>query len=115
MEIRDNLKMLFPPVITGIYSLLVVMGGVIGYVQAHSYASLYMGLAFGISLSLCSLLMLKGKKAAYLVALVLMCILALFFCYRFALTQKFMPAGLMLVLSCASGLLLFLKRPASLS
>lgn len=113
MENRKNLIMLFPAVVTGIYSCLVIMGGIIGYVQAQSYASLYMGLAFGVSLSLCCLPMLKGKKSAYVVALVLTCALALFFGYRFALTQKFMPGGLMFVLSCTSGFLLFLKRPGT--
>lgn len=111
MENREGLKMLFPVVVTGIYSLIVVIGGVIGYQQAQSEASLYMGLTFGLLLCLCELFMISGKKAAYVVALILMCILALFFGYRFALTQKFMPAGMMLLITCLSGFLMLRKNP----
>lgn len=111
MENREGLKMLFPVVVTGIYAFLVTIGGIIGYKQAHSHMSLYMGLIFGISLMLSSLFMLYGKKVAYIVALVLISALTLFFGYRFALTEKFMPAGFMLILSIVSGLLMLAKNP----
>lgn len=111
MENGERSTMLFPVVVTGIYSFLVAIGGLIGYQQAQSHMSLYMGLLFGILLALCSLFMVYGKRAGYAVALILMCVLAFFFGYRFVLTEKFMPAGLMLVLSCTSALLMLTKNP----
>lgn len=89
------------------YGILVCVGGVIGYLTAHSIASLAMGLLFGVALLGCSAGMLKNKIVAYYACMGLTTTLSAFFIYRFLHTLKVMPAGLMAVISLAilSGLL----------
>jgi uncharacterized membrane protein (UPF0136 family) len=91
----------------GLYAALLLVGGVIGYLMAGSSASLAMGTAcallFGVLASQ------KGKMASY-ATFGLTLLLLLFFGYRFALAFKFMPAGLMALVS----LLLTLKLGSEL-
>lgn len=84
---------------TLIYALLVLGGGVMGYVQARSAASLISGIVFGLPLLACGWFLWQGNIAAGYVAGLLTVILVLFFGYRFLTTNQFMPGGLMLLLS----------------
>lgn len=86
-------------VITFVYSLIVAAGGVIGYITAGSYASLIMGLSFGTLLFISGWAMLQKSTLAHFSAVTLSAMLALFFLYRFAITWKVMPAGMMAALS----------------
>lgn len=96
-----------------IYGILVFTGGLIGYLQAKSKASLIAGGASGAILMAIGWLMLQGVAAAPYAALLTAIALAALFGKRFAEKKKFMPAGLMLVLSLLMvGLLgLHLFRP----
>ncbi len=67
--------------------------------QAKSLASLIAVLLFGIAILLCGWWMAKGVVTAVYVALSLAGFLVLFFGYRFVSAGKFMPAGMMTVLS----------------
>lgn len=96
------------PVTVGIYSFIILAGGMIGYIKHHSQASLMMALSFSILLAICSLGMLKNNKYAFLASKVLTGALLAFFTYRFYLKQQFMPAGLIALLSVATLAILFL-------
>lgn len=85
-----------------IYGLLVLLGGVMGYVKAKSQASLVSGLGSGVALLvawlICRQLPLVGLGLATLIGLILFIV----FVKRFSNTRAFMPAGLMMVLSFAA-------------
>jgi uncharacterized membrane protein (UPF0136 family) len=66
-----------------------------GFLKARSKASLIASLAFAIPLSLCAMRIISEP----IVADILLMILLVFFGLRFARGRKFMPAGLMIILS----------------
>ena len=81
-----------------IYAFLLLIGGMIGYFTANSLPSLIMGTSFSLIFAVLSL---QTGKIASFVTLALASLMALFFSYRFFLTQKFLPAGLMCIASIA--------------
>lgn len=103
--------MKFSTITTWIYAALMLVGGVVGYIQAHSIPSLISGVVFSTLLFGSGFLMFKEKKIGYVFALTLVCLLTVFFSYRFASTEKFMPAGLMTIISAAVGIALLTKNP----
>lgn len=91
--------MSFTSIFTIIYGILVIIGGIIGYAAAASIPSLVMGSGFGIVIAASGLGMLYRQKWGFPLALLSVFILTIFFSYRFILTMKPMPAGVMLALS----------------
>ena len=92
-------------IIISCYALFILIGGIIGHLAAQSLASLIASSLFAILLLISSTLMVKGKKrVGYYLATLLTTLLFAFFTYRFFLTLKFMPGGMM---ACISALLLF--------
>jgi len=90
------------PIITGfvlIYALLVLVGGVIGYVKAKSQKSLISGISSGLGLLvawwLCRIIPIMGLGLATLISLVLFIV----FIIRLFRTRSFMPSGMMMVFS----------------
>jgi uncharacterized membrane protein (UPF0136 family) len=85
-----------------IYALVVLLGGVMGYLKAKSKVSLFSGLGSGIALLVawivCRQAAMAGLGLATLIALVLFVV----FILRFLKTRAFMPAGLMMVFSFAA-------------
>ena len=77
-----------------VFGLLVVAGGVIGYVKAHSLPSLAAGLFFG-NLLMVSIWLKWGNYLADIVSISLL----IFFIMRLINTGKFMPAVLIIVLA----------------
>lgn len=100
-------------IITLVYAILVLAGGIIGYVKADSVPSLVMGAGFAIPLILCAKLMRDNKTYAYVGAVVLIGLLLAFFGHRFLVTAKFMPPGLMAVLSLLAMSALLSSRPVA--
>lgn len=98
-------------IVTGVYALFVLIGGIIGYTTADSIPSLAMGTVFALLLAGCAKLIWDKKSAGYVGAIVLMGVLLAFFGYRFILSTKFMPAGLMTILSLVAMSALLSKRP----
>lgn len=94
-----------------VYALLVFLGGIFGYVKAGSVPSLVMGVAFAVILSTSAFAMFNGKKAGFFTAAAAIIFLIAFFIYRFALTAKFMPSGLMSLISLVVLVILFFRRP----
>ena len=80
-----------------IYIVLLVVGGVIGFLKANSKVSLYMSGGFAAALVLCAVPNFLDVKFRAGMANILMATLLVVFAIRLAKTKKFMPAGLMLV------------------
>jgi uncharacterized membrane protein (UPF0136 family) len=78
-----------------IYSFLLAIGGVFGFLKASSTISLYMGLSSGIALFTTSHFIYRGKKWALIFSLILIFLLTCFFTTRFIKTANFMPGGFM--------------------
>lgn len=77
-----------------IYILLLVTGGVVGCVKAKSQVSLYSSLLFGALLALCALNVIPLSAANWIWGALL-----LVFVIRLAKKKKFMPAGLMVLVT----------------
>jgi uncharacterized membrane protein (UPF0136 family) len=78
-----------------IYIVLLVIGGLIGFLKAGSKMSLITSVSFAAILSMCA----KGIIFQPQVADIILGILLVFFGWRLTKSKKFMPNGLMLVLS----------------
>jgi uncharacterized membrane protein (UPF0136 family) len=78
-----------------VYIFLLLIGGLIGFFKGKSRVSLFMSVAFAVILVLCALDIIFKPYVADIV----MAILLLVFTMRLAKTKKFMPAGLMLVVT----------------
>ncbi len=84
------------------YGILALVGGIIGYVQAQSKASLISGVASGLLLILAGVMQLLGQQAGLILATVITSVLVIVFAIRLIKTRKFMPAGLMSLLGIVS-------------
>jgi uncharacterized membrane protein (UPF0136 family) len=84
-----------PNKVLWIYIVLLVVGGMVGFVKAKSKVSLVMSAAFAAALSLCA----AGIIFQPYVADILLAALLVVFAMRLGKTKKFMPAGLMLVIT----------------
>lgn len=78
-----------------VYIVLLFLGGLMGFLKAKSKVSLYTATAFAVVLILCNLKILFQPVAADVVLVVLL----VFFTYRLTTSKKFMPNGLMAVLT----------------
>jgi uncharacterized membrane protein (UPF0136 family) len=81
------------------YGLIVFLGGLMGYVKAQSMVSLGTGLFFSAALFLSAAAIFKNYAAGQLGAILLSIVLGLLFLYRFWATEKFMPSGMMALIS----------------
>jgi uncharacterized membrane protein (UPF0136 family) len=81
-----------------VYGILVVIGGIIGYIQANSKVSLFSGIISGLLLLIAAYLQLQEQTWGLILAVVVTAVLVVVFALRLAKTRKFMPAGLMTVL-----------------
>jgi uncharacterized membrane protein (UPF0136 family) len=86
----------------GIYAVLLAVGGIIGFKKAGSRPSLIAGLASAVAAIAALLLSFQSPIWGMVLGSVLSVVLSLFFGYRFLVkTRKFMPAGLLAVVSLA--------------
>src|ERR1044071_5640724 len=81
-----------------IYIVLLVAGGLVGFLKAGSKASLIASSSFAAALVLCAI----GVIFQPHVADILLAVLLVFFAMRLTKTKKFMPNGLMLALTLAT-------------
>src|SRR5437868_15029735 len=81
------------PTILWIYIVLLVAGGVMGLVKGKSKISLIASIGFAIPLIYCAL------RYRFDIATWILLILLLFFAWRLLKSKKFMPAGLMVLLT----------------
>ena len=88
----------FANLILWIYIILLVIGGLIGFLKAKSNVSLIMSVSFAALLALCA----AGIVFQYYVADILLAALLVVFAMRLSKTKRFMPAGMMLILTLAA-------------
>ena len=74
-----------------VYIVLLVAGGVVGFVKAHSKMSLLTSLGFAVLLVLCAVRVIPDPIIADIILIVLL----IFFGMRVAKSKKFMPMGMM--------------------
>jgi uncharacterized membrane protein (UPF0136 family) len=89
-----------------IYIVLLVIGGLVGFLKAGSKVSLIMSACFAAALALCA----AGIIFQAYMADILLAALLIVFALRLGKTRKFMPAGLMLILTIAALALRHLPR-----
>jgi uncharacterized membrane protein (UPF0136 family) len=93
-------------IVLWVYIVLLLAGGLTGYLKAGSKISLVTSAIFAVALALCAL----NKIPMYPTAPILILLLGLVFGMRFMNGRKFMPSGLMLGLSAIALILLFVLR-----
>jgi uncharacterized membrane protein (UPF0136 family) len=84
-----------------IYAFLLLIGGYIGFAKAGSRPSLIAGILSGFAALMAVYLTTKSPGLGLGTGAAMALLLAGFFAYRFLKTRKFMPAGLLAVLSVA--------------
>jgi uncharacterized membrane protein (UPF0136 family) len=87
-----------PAIILWIYLAILVAGGVYGYVKARSKVSLVTSLIFGALLAVAAM----GWFGWVYAGDVILAILVVVFAMRFQKTRKFMPAGLLTIITIAA-------------
>lgn len=87
-----------PELILWIYIVLLVIGGVIGFLKAGSKPSLIASSIFAVALAMVNLRIVNVRHLAD----ILLGLLIIVFAMRFAKTRKFMPAGMMIILTVAA-------------
>lgn len=93
-----------------IYGVLLLIGGLMGYLKAQSSASLIMGGIFAIMSFVCAVAIYKEKIWGIYLSFAISLFLAFFFGYRFYSSLKWMPAGMMLIVSALLFLILLCKH-----
>jgi len=87
-----------PTTVLWVYIVLLVAGGLVGFLKAGSKASLIASASFAAALILCAIGVISPPRAAD----ILLAVLLGFFALRLTKTKKFMPNGLMLALTVAA-------------
>jgi len=87
-----------PNRILWVYIVVLVAGGLVGLLKANSKISLIMSLAFAAALALCATDIVQVPRLADIILI----FLVVFFGLRFAKSKKFVPAGLMSILTAAT-------------
>ncbi len=85
-----------------IYIILLLVGGLIGFLKAGSKVSLITSAVFAAMLIVAAIPSLLQPGSRQLVVDGIMAVLLVVFAVRLAKTKKFMPSGLMLVLTIAA-------------
>lgn len=96
--------------LVAVYGLIILIGGLIGFLKAQSLPSLIAGLSFAILLLFCAWGIKKNYLLGYIGSVVTSGLLAVFFGFRFYNSGSFMPAGLMVILSVVVFVWLLVKR-----
>lgn len=84
-----------PDVILWIYIVFLVIGGLIGFFKAGSKVSLIVSASAAAILTLCQIGVIFERRMIDIVLAILLVV----FAWRLAESKKFMPAGLMVVLT----------------
>src|ERR1700720_1394131 len=84
-----------PNKVLWIYIILLVIGGLIGFLKGKSKVSLIMSVAFAAALMLCAADIIFKPYVADILLIALLVVFAM----RLTKTKKLMPAGMMLVLT----------------
>jgi uncharacterized membrane protein (UPF0136 family) len=84
-----------------IYAVLLIVGGIIGFIKGRSRPSLIAGILSGLVAvgAIFWIAATNNEQGGYALGLLLSIVLFLFFGYRAAITRRFMPAGMLAVAS----------------
>ncbi len=86
--------------VLGVYAVLLIVGGLIGFLKARSRPSLIAGVVSGlIAAGAAVLSSTYNEDLGYSIALILAIVLFLFFGTRAVTARKFMPSGMLTVAS----------------
>lgn len=85
-----------------VYGLIMIGGGYLGYVKAQSRVSLIMGCASGVIVVISALVTKVNPFVGQVIFAVLAGVLTLVFGFRLFQTAKFMPSGVLFLLSAAA-------------
>ncbi|MBI3941211.1 MAG: hypothetical protein HY315_10285 [Acidobacteria bacterium] len=94
---------------TALFGFFVLAGGCFGYAKVRSVMSLAAGISCGALLLYAAYALREGQAAGIIIAWVVSVLLAVIFAIRWTRTRKFMPAGVLLLLSLAELALLWLR------
>jgi uncharacterized membrane protein (UPF0136 family) len=92
----------FPVLVLWIYIVLLFLGGLVGFLKAGSKISLIMSASFAAILVLCNTNAVFQPHFAQVLATIVLVFLMVFFSVRLTKSKKFMPNGLMAVLTLAA-------------
>ena len=88
-------------IIVWVYGVLMAVGGVIGYVKVRSKASLLSGLGFGLMLLASGYGVWQRSRDSLVASAVMAALLVAIFAVRLTKTRRFVPAGVLAILSLA--------------
>lgn len=97
--------------IISVYAAIIFFGGVAGSFLAHSTPSLIAGVGFGALIGFNAFKVFKSNPKGLTLALIQSIILGSFFIYRFKVTGKFFPSGIMVTISFLVAILLLMAHP----
>lgn len=82
-----------------VYAILVFVGGLFGFLKAKSKASLFAGLASGALMATAYSVSNRNPKVGFLIGAIICSLLVGVFVMRLVKTKKFMPSGMLLILT----------------
>ena len=85
-----------------IYGVIMILGGIMGFVKVGSKASLISGVGMGLALLASGYGVSRGSYDSLVVAEVIAALLLVLFAIRFAKTRRIMPVGMLAILSLAA-------------
>lgn len=92
----------FANTVLWVYIVLLLVGGLIGFYKAKSQVSLIMSSIFAALLVLTAVPGIFERRFAMDLSNTIMAVVLVVFAIRLAKTKKFMPAGMMLVVTVAA-------------
>jgi uncharacterized membrane protein (UPF0136 family) len=84
------------------YGVVIMLGGIMGYVKVGSKASLLSGVGMGLALLASGYSVWHGSRDSVIVSVVIAALLVALFAIRLVKTKRFMPAGVLAILSLAA-------------
>jgi uncharacterized membrane protein (UPF0136 family) len=91
-----------PTLVLWVYIVLLFLGGLVGYLKAGSKISLIMSASFAGILILCNTNVIFQPHFARVLSTIVLVFLLVFFSIRVTKSKKFMPNGLMAILTLAA-------------
>jgi uncharacterized membrane protein (UPF0136 family) len=93
------------------YSVLTMVGGLMGYLLANSLVSLIASFLVTSILCTCALFIWNGNRSALQGALFVLFLLTMFFSYRYFITQKIAPSAIMSIITGLLFVYIFKTQP----